>query len=383
MVWDPSAQRQILRILFLPDDIARKWTNDERAILQLDSRMRNLRATLNREERDFSSNEAKATTSPDIRAALKSLEALQQNDTQSREQLEDELLEIETARHNARLRVLRAEQEQEARYRKVERSKLLAISAHFPTLSETARYIMAQLLTQHECLVCGHHVPDITAEYRDRIEHRQCVICGSDLSSVNGSANGKTAASDIDMKQAVIELDKINDELLGAHKALEVAESSYRSHIEQMTELARDINDRSSRIDFLVRQLPPQESAMHTQRSELVAMRGRLERLQGELDSLRRDFRMFVERLMYSIVEYSARIKKEFNFYAKGFLLEQCQLLWAPHRATIGQGGMLLSFRLSNLICTGADFPSPVRRRGPEQVSESQREFIDLLSAWR
>jgi hypothetical protein len=27
---------------------------------------------------------------------------------------------------------------------------------------------------------------------------------------------------------------------------------------------------------------------------------------------------------------------------------------------------------------TGADFPSPVRRTGPEQVSESQREFIDL-----
>jgi hypothetical protein len=27
---------------------------------------------------------------------------------------------------------------------------------------------------------------------------------------------------------------------------------------------------------------------------------------------------------------------------------------------------------------TGTDFPSPVRRTGPEQVSESQREFIDL-----
>ena len=33
LVWDASAQRQILRLLFLPAETARKWTEDERAIL--------------------------------------------------------------------------------------------------------------------------------------------------------------------------------------------------------------------------------------------------------------------------------------------------------------------------------------------------------------
>ena len=37
LVWDASAQRQLLRFLFLPAATARKWTQDERIILKLDS----------------------------------------------------------------------------------------------------------------------------------------------------------------------------------------------------------------------------------------------------------------------------------------------------------------------------------------------------------
>ena len=39
---------------------------------------------------------------------------------------------------------------------------------------------------------------------------------------------------------------------------------------------------------------------------------------------------------------------------------------------------MRIEFPAFDLDMSGVDFPSPSRRRGPEQVSESQREFIDL-----
>jgi hypothetical protein len=50
LVWDPSAQRQILRLLLLPTSTAAAWAEKEREVLALDSRVRNLRNTLNREE---------------------------------------------------------------------------------------------------------------------------------------------------------------------------------------------------------------------------------------------------------------------------------------------------------------------------------------------
>jgi len=37
-----------------------------------------------------------------------------------------------------------------------------------------------------------------------------------------------------------------------------------------------------------------------------------------------------------------------------------------------------VDFPAFDLDLSGVDFPSPVRRKGPDQVSESQREFIDL-----
>lgn len=60
LVWDASARRQILRFLFLPVETARKWTEDERAVLELDSRIRNLTNALNREERTLASSEFEA-----------------------------------------------------------------------------------------------------------------------------------------------------------------------------------------------------------------------------------------------------------------------------------------------------------------------------------
>jgi hypothetical protein len=44
LIWDPTAQRQLLRLLFLPPQTAGRWISEERGILELDSRMRNLRA---------------------------------------------------------------------------------------------------------------------------------------------------------------------------------------------------------------------------------------------------------------------------------------------------------------------------------------------------
>ena len=69
---------------------------------------------------------------------------------------------------------------------------------------------------------------------------------------------------------------------------------------------------------------------------------------------------------------------ERFADYAGGFLLEAVNLVWSPQRARVGQTGASIEFPAFELDMTGTDFPTPVRRTGPEHVSESQREFIDL-----
>ncbi|MEM7701304.1 MAG: ATP-binding protein [Pseudomonadota bacterium] len=87
LVWDPSAQRQLLRTLLLSPSLAQQWTQDERSILELDSRMRNLRFAVGREERALSEVETKVEKGTDVKEELKALEELQGADFERREVL--------------------------------------------------------------------------------------------------------------------------------------------------------------------------------------------------------------------------------------------------------------------------------------------------------
>ncbi len=269
------------------------------------------------------------------------------------------------------------EQERETRFRELERAKLTAIGARFPDRSETARYILAQLMTEHLCLVCDHIAPKAAADYATRIDHRKCVVCGTDLSA-GEAVIPVTDVADKRVERAAADLHTVETDLSGAKQSFDEAESRYQSHFNEIQELNSKIADRSRRIDGLVRRLPPAEAELHKQRTELATMRGRVEELKAELAIRRRAFRSFVEDVSRQLVTQSERIKRVFDGFAEGFLLETCRLVWAPQKSRVGETGDLIDFPAFELEMTGADFPSPVRRTGPEQVSESQREFIDL-----
>jgi len=297
LVWDQSAQKQILRMLLLSTPKARRWTEDERDILELDSRMRNLRATVGREEGALAKNKSKEKTGDNVRDELEKLASQQETDTELYEHLENELLEIDKARRQARLRALKSEQEHEAQFRAIERIKLAAIESQFPSRSETARYILAQLLTDQMCIVCGNHVPEVAAEYADRVEHAQCVVCGSDITNSEVLSSTDDDGLNSEVEQAVANLRDMEANLVEARRALKEAEADYQSHTAELEELRKRINDRSREIDLLVRQLPPEEAEMHKQQSQLASMRDRVEELKIELNLKRELFGKFVEKV--------------------------------------------------------------------------------------
>ena len=215
--------------------------------------MRNLSAALTREERALSKNELKAKESANIHEELKTLEKLQESDRERCEKLEDEVAEIEAQRQHARLRVLRAEQEREARFRGVERAKLLAISARFPDRSDTARYIMAQLLTENMCLVCGSTVPEAASAYAARLAGAKCVVCGSDLSAENNLISSSDM-SDKRVEQMTTDLAAAEMDMGEARQELQEAGQLNRMQLNEIQELNSALADRSLRIDSLVKQ---------------------------------------------------------------------------------------------------------------------------------
>ena len=377
LVWDASAQRQLLRLLLLPEPAARKWTEDERAILELDSRMRNLRFAVYREEQALTEVETRDRHSEDVRQELQTLEQLQSTDIAKREVLDQNFVALDNARHNARLRYFKAQQERESRYRKFERAKLLAVESRFPDKSDSARYILEHLFAEADCLVCGNHVPDAAALLQKRITDNNCVVCGADRSESTVEIPA-TAIADRRAKSAAKALKVIEPELSDALNQHQVTTEEFQNASAQLAQLDAKIAERTARIDVLISRLPPSEQEIHKQRSELASMRSRTEALIAELAKKRDAFGAFVDAQNHAIARHSSAIMERFADFAGGFLLETVNLVWAPQRARVGQTGETIQFPAFELDMTGTNFPTPVRRTGPEHVSESQREFIDL-----
>ncbi|HXA40288.1 MAG TPA: AAA family ATPase [Phenylobacterium sp.] len=377
LVWDPSAQRQLLRMLFLPADIAQRWTELERSILQNDSRMRNFQAVVGREEKLLNNSLAKASNAAAVRGELQALDALQEQGRARLEEIEPFTDAMDSRRQEARLSHLKAKQEREARFRALEHAKLVAIEARFPGRLETGRYMVAHLMSEMDCLVCGSHAPEAAAAYAARLTGDKCVVCDSDLSRSAEIVEARDVADERVVKSERL-LELADRELAGAVREREIAEAEFDAHTLEVTRLNAEIASRSARLSRIIELLPPDEAVLRTQRGELAAIRGRLESMKTELAAERTAFREFVEQCTDELLASASQIVEGFELFAGAFLSERVSLTWAMRSAAVGQSGEAIPFPAFELNMTGSDFSDAVRRAGPGDVSESQREFIDL-----
>ncbi|MEM7701305.1 MAG: hypothetical protein AAF251_05150 [Pseudomonadota bacterium] len=210
-----------------------------------------------------------------------------------------------------------------------------------------------------------------------RIGEDKCVVCGSDVSPHGGEIPAAELA-DKRVAKASASLTKIEPELEAAEHDLSELQTSFDASKLELAELDASISERSAKIDLLIRRLPPDQQELHKQRTDLASMRARVETLTDELREKRREFSGFVNNQNRKMVRKSKDIMSAFSDFAGGFLLEKVDLAWSPQSTPLGQGGEAIDFPGFELDMTGSDFPTAVRRTGPENVSESQREFIDL-----
>ena len=379
LVWDPGAQRQLLRALLLSPAAAQEWTRRERAILVLDSRMRNLQAALRREEKERAKTTQKITNAPGVRAALAAAETRLQQLHEQHERLVQRMEITEGARHRTRLDTLHAQANQDKALRELERARLLAIDAHLPSADESIRFILARLMSDATCLVCG--TGDVNAKrlaLEAALEHRHCVVCDSSLPPPQ-------------------HLTEITDERLHALKAAYTSfsiqataqvlerDEANEAHLSTSTELAecvRELDETDEKVRTLMLQLPPDQRRVTDQQKKLEAFASMVTDLRAELKVERTAFAEFLGDHRARIAQFADDIKIKFGEAAHGFLFEDSQLSWAPLRMQVGQAGAdgaeAVEYPSFAVDLTGSDFGGLKRRDEPSEVSESQREFIDL-----
>lgn len=381
LVWDPGAQRQLLRALLLAPGEAQDWTNRERRILGLDSRMRNLQAALRREYKELYKVVQKEANAPAVRQALAAAESRLEQLNEQHAILVQSLDITDRARERSRRDALRAEAEQDKKLRELERARLLAIEAHLPNADDSIRFILARLMSDETCLVCG---TGGLAEKRRALERalgeRHCVVCDSSLAPVVDPV--VTEISDERLHSLKASHDALAIQAAEQAKARDDANAEHLAASARLAECVRERDEIDQKVQDLLLQLPPDQRRVTEQQRKLDGLSDLIADLRAELKVARTEFAEFLGAHRSRIGEFSESIKAKFGEAARGFLFEESQLTWAPRRMQVGQAGadgaVEVEYPAFAVEMTGSDFESAKRREDPNEVSESQREFIDL-----
>ena len=340
LVWDTSAQRQLLRILFLEPEKAHEWTSRERQILEADTRVRNTSAVVTGQRRALASDEALTKNEPEIREQLGKLELDQQIARDALVNKDSRLDDVEAEYQRSRLRFLHLDQRRESVYRELEQAQLLAINTRLPSHSDSARYIYAQLITENDCLVCGNTVPAVAETIELHMRCNECIVCGSDLAPDIVEVSPGMADEQINLKEEDLHATEL--ELESARQSLADYESERNETIAEIQVLQSTIADESARINRLLERLPPEESKLHERRIELASLHATIETLREELGERRTEFEQIIKAANAVVEMQASEIQQSFLEYAHEFLLEAAEiaiLSGLPRQHDSGRGG--------------------------------------------
>jgi hypothetical protein len=104
-----------------------------------------------------------------------------------------------------------------------------------------------------------------------------------------------------------------------------------------------------------------------------------MDALRVDREAKTREYARMLDTARQTIERLKERLTERFSYYAGEFLAERCTLSWEPTKRSLGQEGEQLMFPQFTVEMTSAlSQATGSPRKDEDQVSESQKEFIDL-----
>ncbi|WP_312596640.1 AAA family ATPase [Stutzerimonas nitrititolerans] len=377
LVWDSSAQREILRILVLDSEESLEWKKKARNVLELDSEFRNLRSAINKEIKKRRSQISATEDRNGLRSELESLTKINSEYKNSLSKLNDEISIKSADRSRWRESLLRIKSELDSELRDLEHAKLIALESVLPGLADTSKFILSQLMADDFCLACNNEVPNFREELEKRLSSGHCLICGS------SSRGHSHSHGPLDISSARIK--KLSESI----KEKKTAEQDYKKNLDETDRQLAEWNVQAGEYKELIRQTLIKSAPIE---AVLSKVDGPVSRLQAEIGNFQQildekqkslqveqiAFHEFLHSIEEKFLSHMESIQRSFNQIVQEFLVEDCEVSWKKVDWRLGQEGKPLEFPAFVFKMRSGSHQVMTERRSPAEVSESQREFIDL-----
>lgn len=378
LIWNPRGQFEIFRILFFDAAHAKLFADLQDEILKLDSNYRGRRHYVNKRVKELEAVVTGEDDEEDVREQLRlkdvDVNTLEEKDADLRQQIDRALNRKAELLEKLEKQRLTLEEEQ----REFEGLLSSYFSRAFPDLPAVVTNVLNHLVSGQGCLVCGTAPVKKQAEYQRKAEQGLCPFCDTDV-----GATGKRRPLPAKTSE---ELEKLEKSLQDARKSiglvqkeLEAAQADLERIYGLRTKVSADYAAARVAAEQLRNKLPPSAEELDKSRKEVDQGQRELRNMKREIEEKTANFEKMLAGSRRVLEDVSVKLTARFHYYAGQFLAETCNLSYREEMRRLGQEGDLLAFPNFQVQMTSATSPKVgIVRSNDSQVSESQKEFVDL-----
>lgn len=370
LVWDTSAQREILRILLLTKEQSLKWRELSRNVLKLDSDYRNYRNSVTKEIKSFEKTLNSITDQKGTSAQVAVERKIKESKIKELDKVNDHINNISIERNKLRIQLLTINNNIDTKEKIAQKNKIDLLNRVLPNSNDTARYISSVLFSEMNILDTENqrqHVIDAITTFLER----EFLIDISNIENIENIEN----IDRYDKLQSISELKKEKEKLTSSINALN---ENYFSLEKKSNRLLDEINELNIKILPLETELAKEEKPITKLQLQLDALVSLKKDKEIKLKEAHTGFINFLNEVESEFFKRADEIQNEFNKIVQGFLIEDCEVTWAKTDWKLGQEERPIKFPAFLFKMSSNAHSGITVRTKPSQVSESQREFIDL-----
>ena len=379
-LWDANAQRHLLRALCLERNDARRVVELERQLQTADSQARNLQFQITTTERQLNDALRQEAGAEGVRAELSAEQRLLDAELGEAARLEEALQQLDDERKRARLAYERAKIMREEAAGAIERLKYSALLKRFPSMEDTTRLVLSRIMADGRCMVCNTPAQERQRELEEHVARGRCPICGAEPEV----QDNVVAQYEFDQAKLVRERERAaraRREEAAVLAELKEFAGNYKETLSQWESVEVSILARKDRNRHLRARLP-QTVTSKDYENQLRSLRSDHNQRKASRASHLQELRTLFAERRDAITDKSKELVTAFSELVEVLLVEEVRLVQVdvqpPYLEAPGPTGERVEVPAYAAEMTGAARPALTRREVPSEVSESQRELIDL-----
>jgi hypothetical protein len=215
-------------------------------------------------------------------------------------------------------------------------------------------------------------------EYREKAEQGLCPFCGTNIGA-NPKRQPLAAKTSAEIKKLESAMTETRTSIATVQKEMQTTQEGLGKLYEKRTRLAVDLAAARLAAEQLRNRLPPTGEELDERRREIDKRQRELRKMKAGIEEMTASFEKILAGSRRTLKELSDKLTSKFHAYAGQFLAENCNLAYGEEKRSLGQEGELLAFPNFQVVMTSGTSPTVgTVRSSDDQVSESQKEFIDL-----